>query len=174
VTGVRRRDFVAGAVGLAAVGGGAAYTLRSEADGAVSPVELETLDAPGSEAGFVDIPRRGDVTFVEFFATWCGVCQDMMDDLGEAYERVGDDVQFVSVTNEPVGHTVTREEVVEWWQEYDGAWTLGVDDGLRLTEELDASGVPTTVVVDASNNVVSTDTGRKTADEIVEEVQSAR
>lgn len=171
---MRRRDFVAGALGLAAVGGGAAYLRRSEVEGVVAPVEVETLDAPGSQEGVAEIPRRGEVTFVEFFATWCGVCQDMMDDLDEAYDRVGDDVQFVSVTNEPVGHTVTREEVVEWWQEYDGAWTLGVDDGLRLTEALDASGVPTTVVVDASNEVVSRDTGQKTADEMVEEVRSAR
>ncbi len=172
--GVRRRDFVAGALGLAAVGGGAAYLRSSEVGGAVTPVEVETLDAPGSESGVVEIPRRGEVTFVEFFATWCRVCQDMMDDLGEAYERVGDDVQFVSVTNEAVGHTVTREEVVDWWREHDGAWTLGVDDGLRLTDALDASGIPTTVVIDASNNVVSTDTGEKTADEIVGDIERAR
>jgi thiol-disulfide isomerase/thioredoxin len=170
---VRRRDFVAGALGLAAVGAGVAYTRSGGDEGTVSPVEVETLDAPGSEAGTVEVPRRGEVTFVEFFATWCTVCKGMMEEVAAAHEEVGNEVQFLSVSNEPVGHTVTREEVVDWWRENDGAWTVGVDGDLRLTETLDAAGVPTTVVVDAENRIVTAETGRKTADEIVEAVESA-
>jgi thiol-disulfide isomerase/thioredoxin len=173
VVSVRRRDFVAGALGLAAVGAGVAYTRSGGDEGTVSPVEVETLDAPGSEAGTVEVPRRGEVTFVEFFATWCTVCKGMMEEVAAAHEEVGSEVQFLSVSNEPVGHTVTREEVVDWWRENDGAWTVGVDGDLRLTETLDAAGVPTTVVVDAENRIVTAETGRKTADEIVEAVESA-
>ncbi|MFP4174991.1 MAG: TlpA family protein disulfide reductase [Halobacteriales archaeon] len=169
---MRRRDFIAGALGVAALGAGVAYTQTSGAD-AVTPVEVDTLDAPGSEEGVVDVPRRGEVTFVEFFATWCHVCEGMMDDVAAAHDEVGDDVQFLSVSNEPVGHTVTRDEVVDWWSDNGGDWTVGIDGDLRLTEALDAGGVPTTVVVDAQNRVVSTDTGRKTADEMVEAIESA-
>ena len=148
--------------------------MGSEGDDTVTPVEVETLDAPGSNAGTVEVPRRGDVTFVEFFATWCHVCQGMMDEVAAAHDEVGDGVQFLSVSNEPVGHTVTREEVVDWWRDNGGDWTVGVDGDLRLTEALDAAGVPTTVVVDSRNRIVTADTGRKTADEIVEAVESAR
>lgn len=173
VVRVRRRDFIAGALGVAAVGAGAAY-VGSDSDDAVTPVEVETLDAPGSDAETVEVPRRGDVTFVEFFATWCHVCQGMMDEVAAAHDEVGDDVQFLSVSNEPVGHTVTRDEVVEWWQKNNGDWTVGVDGDLRLTEALDAAGVPTTVVVDAGNRIVTAETGRKTSDEILEAIESAR
>jgi hypothetical protein len=96
-----------------------------------------------------------------------------MDEVAEAHDEVGEDVQFLSVSNEPVGHTVTREEVVGWWRENGGDWTVGVDGDLRLTEALDAAGVPTTVVVDADNRIVSSGTGRKTADEMIGAIESA-
>lgn len=171
---MRRREFVAGAVGLAALGAGAAYASRFPDEGTVQPVEVETLDAPGSEAGVVEVPRRGEVTLVELFATWCSVCQGMMGDLREVNDEVGDEVQMVSVTNEPVGHTVTKEEVVEWWRENDGAWTVGIDDGLVLTDALDATSVPTTVILDEKNEVVASEKGDKSADEITEKVREAQ
>jgi len=174
VVAVRRRDFVAAALGVGALGAGAAYVRSDSGGGSVTSVEVETLDAPGSEAGTAEAPRRGSVTFVEFFATWCEVCEGMMGEVASAHEEVGDGVQFLSVSNEPVGHTVTREEVVGWWSENGGDWTVGVDTDLRLTDALGAAGVPTTVVVDAENRIVSSGTGRKTADEMVGAVEKAR
>ncbi len=171
---MRRRDFVAGAVGLAALGAGAAYASTSPDEEAIQPVEVETLDAPGSEGGAVEVPRKGEVSLVEFFATWCTVCQGMMGDLREVNEEVDDEVQMVSVSNEPVGHTVTKEEVTEWWRDNGGAWTVGVDDDLVLTEALDATGVPTTVVLDENNDVVASERGEKSADEITEMVRKAQ
>jgi thiol-disulfide isomerase/thioredoxin len=174
VVAVRRRDFVAGALGLVAVGGGAAYLQRSRSDSSVEPVEVETLDAPGSKGGVTEVPRPGEVTFVEFFATWCKVCKGMMDDVGAVHDQVGDSVQFVSVSNEPVGHTVTRDDVVEWWEKNDGDWTVGVDPDLTLTDALGTVGVPATVVLDADNRIISADTGRKTTEEILTDIQEAR
>lgn len=172
---ISRREVIAGALGLTVLGAGAAYAARPTAsedgDGSVAPVEIETLDAPGSEAGTVEVPRRGDVSVVEFFATWCGVCAGMMDDLNEVNDEIGDDVQFISVTNEPVGHTVTRDEVVDWWRDHGGNWTVGMDDDLMLTDALDGTSVPTTVVLDEENRVVYSGTGEKTADEILEQVE---
>jgi hypothetical protein len=81
---------------------------------------------------------------------------------------------MVSVSNEPIGHTVTREEVIEWWRENGGAWTVGVDGDLVLTDALDATSVPKTVVLDEKNEVVVSETGEKTADEIVESVREAQ
>lgn len=169
---MRRREFVAAGLGLAALGAGAAYSLRSPEE-TVKPAEIETLDAPGSEAGAVEVPRRGEVTVVEFFATWCTVCQGMMDDLKEVNDEVGDEAQFVSVTNEPVGHTVTPEEVADWWRENGGSWTVGMDPDLVLTDRLNAAGVPTTVVLDRKNEVFASKTGEETAEEMIRNVREA-
>jgi thiol-disulfide isomerase/thioredoxin len=175
---VRRRDLLAGLAGLGTVGGGA-YALHrgvgplgDDAD-RVEPVELRAVDAPGSEAGPVTVPDPGRVTFVEFFATWCDVCADSMPELRTAHERVADDVQFLSVTNEPLGHAVTRTEIAEWWADHDGTWPVAPDEDLALTEALDASSVPTVVVLDADNAVTWSATGKHDADAILDRIEAA-
>lgn len=169
---MRRRDLLGGAAGLLVVGGGAAALARRP-DGGVAPVELEAVEAPGSPAGAIVIPERGRVTFVEFFATWCHVCEETMEPLGEAYDAVDDGVQFVSVTNEPIGHAVTRAEVRDWWAEHDGRWPVALDADLRLTAALDVTGVPAAVVLDADNVVTWKGSGVKPADELVARIGAA-
>ncbi len=174
---MRRREVLAGAAGLAVLGGGAAAVNGwnpLESGDAVDPVELETIDAPGSEAGTAAVPERGRVTFVELFATWCTVCEGMMPTLAEVHEGVDDDVQFVSVTSEPVGNTITRDDVANWWRDHDGNWPVALDSDLELTEALDASGVPYAFVLDESNVVTWSGRGEKSADEIASAIADAR
>ncbi len=172
---MRRRDLLVGAGSLAALGGGAAvaFDLVGSDEETIEPIELETLDAPGSEAGTAAIPELGRVTFVEIFATWCGVCQDMMPDLAATHATVGDDVQFLSVTNEPLGSTVTREDVAEWWERYDGTWTVAADPELELTRALDSSGVPYKFVLDEGNRIVWRNQGRSDAEEMETRIRDA-
>jgi thiol-disulfide isomerase/thioredoxin len=176
---MRRRDVLAGLVGLGTVGGGA-YLLGQGgvpvgADGpdGVEALELRAVEAPGSRDEVVTVPEPGRVTFVEFFATWCEVCAASMPALAAAHDRVDEDVQFLSVTNEPLGHAVTREEIAAWWADHDGSWTVAPDDDLALTEALGASSVPTMVVLDADNVVTWSATGEHSAEEIVDRIEAA-
>jgi len=175
---MRRRDVLAGLVGLGTVGSGA-YVLGQGgvpvgggSDG-VEPLELRAVEAPGSRNEAVTVPEPGRVTFVEFFATWCDVCAASMPALAAAHARVDEDVQFLSVTNEPLGHAVTREEIAAWWADHDGGWTVAPDDDLALTEALGASAVPTLVVLDADNVVTWTATGEHSTGEIVDRIEAA-
>lgn len=165
---VRRRDILIGAGSLAALGGGAAvaFDLVGSDESAIEPIDLESIDAPGSTAGTATVPELGRVTFVELFATWCSVCQSMMPELEATYDAVGEDVQFISVTNEPLGDTVTREDVAEWWADHDGSWPVAADRDLELTRALDASGVPYTFVLDERNRIVWRSRGRSSAEEM--------
>ncbi|MFC7058454.1 TlpA family protein disulfide reductase [Halovenus salina] len=140
----------------------------------MEPLDVETIDASGSSDGTVTVPQRGQVTVLELFATWCSVCESMMSELTTAHERLGDEVQFVSVTNEPLGETVTRADVSAWWTDHEGAWTLGADTGLTLTQRLDAKGVPYTVVFDADNRITWSHRGRTDASKLETVVERAR
>ena len=166
---MNRREVIAGLGGLAVLGGGASMALdvgdRGGGD-AVESVELETLDAPGSTAGVAVVPERGRVTVLELFATWCNVCQSMMPEMAALHDAVGDDVQFLSVTNEPVGDTVTTADIASWWADYDGDWTVALDRDLELTQRLDATGVPYTFVLDENNRITWRHKGRSEAGEI--------
>lgn len=188
---MRRRELIAGLAGLATVGtaawvsqqqlgaqrqpgtgSGSDPSGESTATG-VSPIALETVEAPGSEAGTVTVPARGTVTFVSFFATWCHVCESEMPALAEAHSSVGEDVQFVSVTNEPVGHSVSRADVADWWREHDGNWPVALDADLALTEALSVAGVPKSFVLDADNQVTWSGKGRVPAETIEREIADA-
>ncbi|MDL5362271.1 TlpA disulfide reductase family protein [Halalkalicoccus sp. NIPERK01] len=172
---MRRRDLLAGAASVGVLGLGA-WTVASNSLGSGhDPVTLETIEAPGSEAGEVQVPESGRVNFLDFFGTWCGPCETQMPALVEAHERVADtDVQFVSITNEPVGTTLPPEEVAEWWAAHDGAWTVAHDADHRLTERHDVTRLPTAVVLDAENTVTWTHTGLADADELVAAIEDAR
>lgn len=173
---MRRRDLLVGAGSLAALGGGAAVafdvvgTTDSEA---VEAVSLDVIAAPGSNADTVMAPERGRVTFLELFATWCTVCESMMPELVAAHDAAGEAVQFLSVTNEPLGETVTREDVAAWWREHSGAWTVAADRDLTVTRELEASGVPYAFVLDSQNRVRWRHRGRTDAEEIRAQIRAA-
>ncbi|ELZ87644.1 thioredoxin [Haloferax elongans ATCC BAA-1513] len=175
---MRRRDLLAGLAGAATLGAGAyavgGTTGLGSGPRGVEPVALTAIEAPRSHGETLTVPERGRVTLVEFFATWCDVCAASMAPLGEAYDRVGDDVQFVSVTNEPLGHAVTRAEIREWWVEHDGTWPVAPDEDLALTEALGASAVPMVVVLDADNVVTWSAKGKHSAETLVSRIEEAR
>ena len=173
----RRREFLAGALALGALGTGAAVTIGGwtpfEDGDALTAFDLESIDAPGSAAGTITVPERGSVTVLELFATWCGVCAELMVPMATVFDEFGEDVQFVSVTNEPLGRTTTREDVAAWWREHGGRWPVAHDADLALTSALEATSVPYTVVCDEGNAVVWSDTGYKPADELREPIRAA-
>jgi thiol-disulfide isomerase/thioredoxin len=172
---MRRREVLAGLGSLAVLGGAGAASLGAfnQSDGgSVEPLELDALAAAGSEPGSVTVPERGRVTFVELFATWCTVCQSMMPELAAAHESVDESVQFLSVTNEPLGRTTTESDVAEWWADHGGHWTVAADRDLELTQRLDATGVPHAVVFDEQNTVTWEHRGRTSAETITAEIRA--
>lgn len=175
---VRRRDLLATLTSaIAAVTAGCDSLGESLTEGTATneqgPVTIETLDAPGSEAGTTTVPATDSVTFVEFFATTCGICASQMPVVGDAYERAGEGVQFLSVTSEPVGLSISKEEISSWWADHNGDWTLGVDDGTKLARQYDATSVPKAVVVTPDGTVTWSHAGRTDADTIVSEIEAA-
>lgn len=188
---MRRRDVIAGLGSLGILGAGGVLAARGvpslddgdEQEEDHEPVELETLEATGSEAGTITVPQEGQVMVVDFFATWCDICEAQMPTFLEAREQVDDDVQFVWVTSEaPVPSEEDKESIVnEWeekfvtWEEDDGRdWTLALDPRMDLTTRYDAHGrIPTTVAIDGDGEDHWRSTGEKTAEEIVDGVETA-
>lgn len=166
---MRRRHLLAILGGTVAVGAGTLYARpwQSPNDSA-DPVTVETLEAPGSDAGTVTVPPADGPLVLEFFATTCSTCADQMTVLADAQQRVDASVPFLSVTSEPVGLSVSRADVREWWQAHDGAWLVGLDDGTTLAQRYDATRVPTTLVLD--DGVAWRHTGPFDADVLVSTV----
>jgi thiol-disulfide isomerase/thioredoxin len=199
---MRRRDFVGAALGAGVVGaggwvavngtpslatgGGANGTDGStgpggpagtggpgEADGSrIDPVTLEVVDPENGAVSEQAIPDAGRPTFVDFFATWCAPCEDQMPVLAEVYAGLDADVQFVSVTPEPVGRTLSKGELLEWWDDHDGAWAIGLDRRAELNERFGVTGYPTAVAVDAEGNHRFTHRGIASADTLRDGIET--
>lgn len=178
---MNRRHLLAGVASAGVVGGGgllATGTVPTALGGSsvepVEPLTVDTIPAPGSRDGEVTIPAPGRPTFVDVFATWCAPCEEQMPALGEAADRVDDAVQFVSVTPEAVGRSMTEAEVAEWWRDNGGDWLVAADPTAALTSRLDVGSFPAAIAIDATGRIRWSDSGVHTADTLVEAIETAR
>ncbi|MGQ3721062.1 TlpA family protein disulfide reductase [Natrialba aegyptia] len=125
-----------------------ANTPSGNADGTDGdgPIELETIEATGSEAGTLEVPNDG-VTVAMFFAPSCGNCQALMPQLrsarDELKEEYGDDLTVVSITPEQ-----DHDELREWWDEHSGNWYLGFHSGRSLASAYQVVGYPVVIIID--------------------------
>ena len=179
---MKRRDLLAGLASVGAIGGAGlvatgtipdAFSNGNETPEPVESTTLDTIEAPGSRDGEVTIPADNQATFVDFFGTWCAPCVEQMPALGEAENRIGDEVQFVSVTTEDVGGSVSEERVVEWWRENDGDWLVAADVTAELAAKLNVGAYPTAVTLDSTGRIQWSESGIHTADEIVAGIETA-
>lgn len=172
---MRRRELLAGALGIGVVGVGAAAARGRFGNDRerIDPVEAEVIDTSGDGAETTTVPREGEVTFLEAFATTCRTCAETMPELAVAHEEVGDTVQFVSMTIEPVRLTIEPEEVADWFDEYGGAWTVVHDEEHAIIEQLDVTATPYSFVLDQRNRVTWRHSGGTTSEEIHREIEKA-
>ncbi|WP_252698833.1 TlpA family protein disulfide reductase [Natronosalvus vescus] len=176
---MRRRELLAGigSLGILAAGGavamGGASSIQSSLQHRFGPdvdqLELETVDARGSEPGTIALPSLEQPTFIDFFGTWCPPCVEQMPALADAHDHLGDTVTFVSVTLE----NAPDDDIADWWGEHDGQWTIARDRTAELAERYGLSGYPYAVAIDEHGVERWSDAGVKTADELIDGIERA-
>ena len=173
---MNRRELLAGAGSLATLGVGGYFVFGREGRASgdrIDTVSIDTLDVSGSPGTSLTVPFDEGVTVIDLFATTCTACPAHIETLEAVRGRVGDEVRFVSVTNERVGDAQPRSYFVEWWQRHGGAWPVGFDDEGTLTKALGLPSYPFTAVVNAERLVTWSKAGQPSVDTIVNAVQEA-
>ncbi|MDS0477851.1 TlpA disulfide reductase family protein [Natrinema sp. 1APR25-10V2] len=183
---MRRRELLAGVGSLGVFGGAAGVVLggvpsfgdgpEASTDGEESewPLEVETIDARGSEAGTLTVPNDG-VTVAMFFVTGCGQCQAHMPHLAEARSRLvddrGDSLTFLSLTYQSFG-TMPKDELRAWWRAHSGNWYVGYDDNSDLAAQYNVIGYPVTIAIDSQGEKQWEKLGVGSVDDMVRSVES--
>lgn len=172
---MNRRQLLVGIAGVTLTGTSAWIATQEFSTGSGLPVQIETMNARGSEQGTVRVPVENTVTVIDLFATWCTPCKAQMDALAPIYEAYGDehDIAFVSVTNERIGGTLSRNDIRAWWRRNNGHWTLGLDPESKLMATLGASGLPHIAIASADGTITWQHGGVATTDKLRAEIEAA-
>ncbi|MFQ3295564.1 MAG: thiol-disulfide isomerase/thioredoxin [Natrialbaceae archaeon] len=170
---MNRRQLLAGFAGAAGTAGGLWIAMNGLSSDGALPVRIETIDAPGSTPGEMRVPISGEVTVIDLFATWCAPCETQMDRLTAVHREFGQQVRFVSVTNERLGETLTRDDLREWWQQHDGNWSLGLDPESQLMGALNAGGIPFHAVATPDGAITWKERGLTSEDTLRTAIQRA-
>jgi thiol-disulfide isomerase/thioredoxin len=93
---------------------------------------------------------------VEFWATWCSNCEELLPRLREARKAVGDRMEFLAVN---VTVNQTPERVRRYLQEHDLPFRILYDDKGTSTRAYQAPATSYVVIVDAKGRVVYTGVG---------------
>lgn len=122
--------------------------------GAAAPV-VTVNDLDGKPVDFGQWIGKKPV-LVEFWATWCSNCEELLPRLREARKAVGDRMEFLAVN---VTVNQTPERVRRYLQEHDLPFRILYDDKGTSTRAYQAPATSYVVIVDAKGRVVYTGVG---------------
>ena len=150
----RRRSpawIAAAAIGLLVVGL-LALSLSSQSS---TPPQVGSPVPPFQLTSFDDRPMEldaqpGEITVINFFASWCTPCRQEAADLEQAWRQYGDrEVQFYGIA-----YKDAASRAREFLEEFDVSFPSGEDPGNRTARAYGVTGVPETLVVDAQGQLV--------------------
>lgn len=104
---------------------------------------------------------KGQVVFLNFWATWCGPCRNEMPDIQKLYEEYGEnkeDVVILGIANPktdayPTNSDVSAEEITDFLMENGYTYPTVMDETGEFFAKYGISAFPTTFMIDRDGNV---------------------
>ena len=105
--------------------------------------------------------HRGEVVYVDFWATWCPPCRKSfpwMEKMHNKYSDLGLKIIAVSLDGK-------REVIDQFLKTMPASFTIAHDPQGKSAENFGLKGMPTSYLIDMKGNVHETHTGFKASDE---------
>lgn len=132
--------------------------------GAPTAVAFERFDGSSANTG----SYVGRPVVVNFFATWCAPCIAEMPDLEDVHQEVGDDIAFLGLNWQE-----TPEKAREIVESTGVTYDVGIDTDGSAFAFFGATGMPTTVFIDATGAVADIHGGVLTAQQLRDRIDAA-
>ncbi|MEA4932229.1 MAG: cytochrome c biogenesis protein/redoxin, partial [Lawsonibacter sp.] len=141
-------------------GGSASQSGDASDEVAVIPApDFTLMDQNGETHTLSDY--RGKTVFLNFWATWCGPCQNELPDIQKLYESYGSnegDLVVLGVANPktedyPNNQDKTQAEVEQFLQESGYTFPVVMDTTGEVLSAYGISAFPTTFMIDAEGNL---------------------
>lgn len=119
--------------------------------------ELELLTG-----GTYDLTQTGEPRALNLWATWCAPCRAELPAFDDVAERVvGVDIVGINVGD-------SGNDAAELVEELDLSFTQVLDPNAQVQQALRITGMPSTIFVDASGDIVQVHAGELDTDELEE------
>lgn len=160
----RRSTLVVATVLLVAVLGALAACSGSDESTGKDLPKAKLTDLRTEEPA--DWGAEGRPMVVNFWASWCTPCRAEMPAFDRVHRTLGDKVAIVGVTDED-----DHEAAAQAAKKSGATYPLLVDEDQTLLTDLQLSGLPGTVFVDADGNVIGHHLGALTEEELTTQIE---
>ncbi|MCC6232707.1 MAG: redoxin domain-containing protein [Verrucomicrobiales bacterium] len=136
-------------------------TLLTDQARAATPKVGETfpdLSAMGLEGALPEL--KGKVVLVDFFASWCGPCQESFPVMQELHEKFGARGLVVVAVNEDQ----KKEDMELFLKKHTAGFIIVRDAGNRLVSQVKIPTMPTSFLIDREGKVHAVHRGFKGAE----------
>jgi thiol-disulfide isomerase/thioredoxin len=142
----RRRLVLLGVAGAAAAGIGAPRrALALQAGQTIPSLMLDTAEGPQPIA-----PARARVTYVDFWASWCGPCRQSFPWMNDMHGKYGGNgLRIVAVNVD-----ARRDEADEFLARNPARFAIAFDRQRALAQALDVKAMPTSLLLDSRGRVL--------------------
>jgi thiol-disulfide isomerase/thioredoxin len=131
------------------------------------PPNLEFKSLSGAEVKIADL--RGSIAVINFWATWCGPCQEempMLSSLTQAY--AGKKLRFIAVSaDEDPGNKKNRAKIDQFLAIHKPAMEIWLGGDLDNLDRLQLGNVlPATIILDENGEIIARVMGQAHEDDV--------
>jgi cytochrome c biogenesis protein CcmG, thiol:disulfide interchange protein DsbE len=125
-------------------------------------VTIKTLN--GQNVKLDDVVKKGKITVLNFWATWCNPCKKELDTLKEFYAdwKKEYDVEFIAISIDNAG---TLKKVKPMVAQKNWEYTVYTDEQQDLLRALNFQTIPQTFLLDQNKKIVYSHNGYVAGDE---------
>lgn len=131
--------------------------------------DFTVVDYNGKQTKLSD--KKGKPVVVNFWASWCGPCKSEFPAFEDAYNKYGNDVEFMMI-NLTDGYQETISSAKSFIDEQNYTFPVYYDTTMSASNAYGVFSIPKTLFIDKNGNIVQNRTGTISQDTLEPNIES--